>query len=867
MRVQHNFPALNARGYLNKNVAGLKRSSERLASGYRINHAIDDAAGLAVSEKLRSQLRGINQASRNCQDGINLVQTFEGALSESQSIIQRCKELAAEAANGTYDDLTDREAVELEYQQLCKELDAISDTDFNGLCMLNGGKIQAPKDSGMFWASPTSLNLIDGTFENNTNDPNFNMTISKLPGLDEMTLIDETEKKALEELQGSTIGVKLDDGEPVFYFKPPEPSNVYVTTSGIKGTVYVKGNSGAVTPIAEVHITGVDVKNVTTGRGTWYNTSGGVSVTKNPKCLSTPAYGKLNATSNSDPYDGSSINLPRRKEFYDWLDSIPKSNTVSFKVTDDRKHFTIIGDTSFFKEMDGTAANNDKEYDLGTKFIMTTKSSADSNRSETDFTWDDAEITVSWNADTIRPGEDFSLSTRDDYKSSSGFSASKSFIESYDNKGKPKWEYLYASESIGQSNGGTACPNTSSETFPGAETTSHNFWLEHGSYSFTLTYNAATKRWSASVSGSGSKTYNENSAEFNAIVSKFGLSLTTAKANLDKAYSRGYYVLDDSSDETKGVTDPRYRIPTNGRSTFSFSLSYNAPSLDSSLYQYWSTSSTNYDLQLGKYDPANPSRGGIDYESAVTGTYRYVNDDKINTKKSGYWVDGTGKKINLEDVGVYLPEKYNYDVLPSEKYDSTHYPLHDGLTISVTTKLTGPTGEASAKIKIWEKDPEFIPMINDNPRDYGLTYSNDLDIQSNSRSKDVVKFTFVYHADGVGDLICDTNCSAEGLGLKELSIADQESANYLIDKLDEALNKVSMVRSTFGSIQNRLEKKVSNLAVSNENLSTSESEIRDSDMALEVMNYTKSSILQQAAQTMIAQTSRQPETILKLIGQ
>lgn len=141
MVVQHNMNALNAYNKLNTNVAGLKKSSEKLSSGYRINRAGDDAAGLAISEKMRSQIRGLTQAKRNSQDGISMIQTFEGATQESHSILQRMKELASESANGTYQNEVDRDAIQLEFNQLNDELDQIADTDFNGTVMLNGGEM------------------------------------------------------------------------------------------------------------------------------------------------------------------------------------------------------------------------------------------------------------------------------------------------------------------------------------------------------------------------------------------------------------------------------------------------------------------------------------------------------------------------------------------------------------------------------------------------------------------------------------------------------------------------------------------------------------------------------------------------------
>ncbi|MBP5198454.1 MAG: hypothetical protein J6033_05315, partial [Lachnospiraceae bacterium] len=100
MVVQHNLKAMNTNRQLGISTNALSKSTEKLSSGYRINRAADDAAGLAISEKMRSQIRGLNQASSNSQDGISMIQTAEGALQESHSILQRMRELAVQAANG-----------------------------------------------------------------------------------------------------------------------------------------------------------------------------------------------------------------------------------------------------------------------------------------------------------------------------------------------------------------------------------------------------------------------------------------------------------------------------------------------------------------------------------------------------------------------------------------------------------------------------------------------------------------------------------------------------------------------------------------------------------------------------------------------
>lgn len=138
MVVQHNMQAANANRMLGTIVSSQAKATEKLSSGYRINRAADDAAGLSISEKMRGQIRGLNQASTNAQDGISLIQTAEGALNESHSILQRMRELSVQAANGTETD-DDREAVQNEISQLQDELDRIADTtEFNTMKLLDG---------------------------------------------------------------------------------------------------------------------------------------------------------------------------------------------------------------------------------------------------------------------------------------------------------------------------------------------------------------------------------------------------------------------------------------------------------------------------------------------------------------------------------------------------------------------------------------------------------------------------------------------------------------------------------------------------------------------------------------------------------
>ena len=149
MVVQHNMQAMNANRMLNITTNAQSKSTEKLSSGYRINRAADDAAGLTISEKMRKQIRGLDQASTNAQDGVSAVQTAEGALTEVHSMLQRMNELSVQSANGTNSE-TDRKAIQDEIDQLTTEIDRVSETTkFNETYLLKGDSKTADKATFM----------------------------------------------------------------------------------------------------------------------------------------------------------------------------------------------------------------------------------------------------------------------------------------------------------------------------------------------------------------------------------------------------------------------------------------------------------------------------------------------------------------------------------------------------------------------------------------------------------------------------------------------------------------------------------------------------------------------------------------------
>src|SRR5699024_8798365 len=152
MIINHNISALNTHRQLGANNNNVQKSLEKLSSGLQINRAGDDAAGLAISEKMRAQIKGLDMASKNAQDGISLIQTAEGALSETHSILQRMRELAVQSSSDTNMDAVDREAIQGEINALVEEINDITDrTEFNTQTLLDGsfaGKFQIGANEG-----------------------------------------------------------------------------------------------------------------------------------------------------------------------------------------------------------------------------------------------------------------------------------------------------------------------------------------------------------------------------------------------------------------------------------------------------------------------------------------------------------------------------------------------------------------------------------------------------------------------------------------------------------------------------------------------------------------------------------------------
>lgn len=835
MVIQNNLTGLNAYNRLNSNVRKTTKASAALASGLRINSSADDASGLAISEKMRSQIRGLKQAGRNCQDGINLIRTFEGALEQSQDMIKRCAELAYEAANGIYDDPTDRAALQLEFDQLRKEIDAVSDTDFNGVLMLNGGELAsvAAKQTGTNWLNPGTV--VDWQAESIINrtdpyDPDFSMVISKLPALDDMTIITDDEAEALREFNNAPISVDLDEGKARFYFSgDPVPERLSIETRGNTGYISIN-TAGSVIEIAKVTLPGVTRALKAESYGKWSSAI--------DKCsLSTPR-SEIDFTSPAFPLgngDSAAKYTQLRADYDEWIRTIP---TVGFTVAkNDLEKFTIPAQ---YKD-NVVGYSEDKIYNRGDTITVISKI-----RDKTVYT----DVKVDWDPAVVKPGATENV-TRGSYSDRSGnwsFSKGSTTNHTYVSSKNPAYSIGTVSNTTMRkrflAHGAETFNITYRETSVGSDGKSQGYWsISISNYDNSEGYKDNVKGTTLTIDS------NKDPAAVNHFFSELGLSKSTLVDGLSIIHKNGN-LIPSVQLNPDGTPKHNFTIKNNQSYSFSFTTKPSAPSTSS--FTAWSTSKNSY--TLNKFDPAKPDSGGIDYNRAEPGTYTYHNDhtDEGVAGDPGYWTDPKGEKIELAEAGIFL----------SKSMLTSISPLHDGFSLAINESMTGPSGKMTGTAALFKLD---ITEILSEPDLGGLTYAETLVLQTNSRTKDSVEFTFTYHSETQGDLKCDLNCSGEGLGIDKLDISNQKNANLAIDKLSESLNKVSMVRSCFGAAQNRLEQKISNLTTTSENITESESYIRDADMARETMKFTKSQILSQAAQSMLSQANQMPQSVLQLL--
>lgn len=835
MVVQHNIPGMNTKRVYSKNSSKLAKSLEKLSSGYAINRAGDNAAGLAVSEKMRSQIVGIKQAVRNCSDGISLIQTFEGALNETVTIVKRMKSLAVQSANGTYENDVDRTAIEVEYRSLCDEVSQIADTDFNGIIMLNGremaDKFTFLTEHGIEWLTPSEIEFPEDSFVSTFRDvpgfPEIEMSIELLPEAKAKLTDDKELMLAFEKLNEASVRSFYNKGIPEFSLEglaPEDMGKFSIETTGSSAIISTYTSKSGKVDIALVECTELPHYASTSAMGMWSLNQSVASGSYAQLSNKDPDGNAINTSYNLDEWtetyvNSSTASRDQRQKYLDWIRDTPTGNNAKAILIPDEEFDEDTNPLKFTWSVDG------KEYEnaVDENGKPTSKSGVTvpvypagySNGPQLYFT----NLKFNHDDEDMKSGAELHLTT---YNRSGVASGS--------------WDGRTAT-------GGSATFRTNTKYL--------NIWLDHGSTTVTLTYDKDSNTWSDNFGGTGSwGDYGLTSKYYNYTQSQINSNPNYKRQEEQNLYH--FYEddgkLPDNFTLSIYVTCPSYRSYSSNGDVYRPNYSHNDKS------HYW-TNTNIVDFRMDEYDPANPAAGGVDYEVAEHGAVFTYDGRTQEDGTVGVWRDENGNAVNLAEKGVYLPTN------PDSREILT---LHDGMSITVNNPTMVGEDYIQADIRLFDKDRSVnaFRRIYDN-----ITYADGLVLQTGARTKDSVDFTFSYSSSGIGDLIPDLNCTAKGLGIDRLTLQTQEEANFAVDRLDHALNKVSMIRSTFGAAQNRLEHKIDNLNNTIENFTLAESRIRDTDMAQEMMEFTKDQILSQASEAMLAQANSLPQQVMSIIGE
>ncbi|MEH2937322.1 flagellin N-terminal helical domain-containing protein [Lawsonibacter sp. JLR.KK007] len=691
MRIQHNIAAMNAYRNYNLNTSAVTKNLEKLSSGYKINRAGDDAAGLAISEKMRAQISGLEAASKNVKDGISLVKTAEGAMQEVQDMLNRMVTLATQSANGTYDNETDRAALQQEVDQLNSEIDRIADSaNFNG------------------------IKLLDGSLDANGRRATTTTQINDMV------------------MSSNSFGIAAD------------------------GTTALKNTEGG------LDLTGVNFGSTAT---------------------------ELYASDKSIRY---------------------------------HKDAAVGGKTAFTINLDGTTNGN---FTAG-KSISGLVLGLDGN-----YTTDASATGATNNALYLKTdGTRVTYDVTADKDGITSQNIAQSIMETIEKNGGKV--YL----KVGT---GTTAGAADEATF-----IEYNVTLEDGD----------KLRFEMSDKG-----YNDAAT----VAQRNGNTTNYFQGN----YNVGLNYKPTVSAPTAGSLEETFTNYVNGETTH--------PATDN-INEGTTPAGTIYAEALIRFQAATP-------------TNTNKNDGYNDITK--FFADGAGVKLG-DDYYVFAKSD---EVFNGEYADNVHVVDIRGLDkLGTTANGAGDDlRKALDRLSVAAKDNEMfdVQVVKGGEAliiTERTTYTGDANLTEtdNGLEHQIQKFdsvtsnTVVEKEAGnaltlqIGDTSEEFNqlkvnigdVHATALGVAGLSIADQESAGAAINTIRSAINQVSSIRGTLGATQNRLEHTSNNLSVMTENIQDAESTIRDTDIAEEMMSYTKNNILVQSAQAMLAQANQIPQGVLQLLG-
>lgn len=808
MRIQHNIMAMNAYRNYNTNTSALSKNLEKLSSGYKINRAGDDAAGLAISEKMRAQITGLNAAQKNVKDGISLVKTAEGAMQEIQDMLNRMDYLATQSANGTYQDEVDRENLQKEVSALKTEINRIADSaNFNGIKLLDGSlqegatnktdalkaaeDAQKAADEALAAADSATGEIVFGEEEtldlatkatNNTPSTNgADETIfetdykdSGKPGFSvalngiEHTFKDPTD--TADTTAGTDyVSIKVADGSDKVEIKLTEKAiaDAYKEVNGVEAK---KGDTASAEVIAKA------IENIV----------------KNTGVGGTPTKGEFQIKANevyTVKADGDRVVFEAKKA----NDKVPHYN-VEFQgktqVDEDAKGAVFTTG----KYTAGTAGQNDNKATIAAKINGKSVSFETANNLASDSAasaWATAigNATATIDGKTVKLSDYFTVATAD----LKGGTSDPAFT--FEDK---------TAGAVGSGN--TIETVTLSGTDAGTMATG---------ISKTDGYDAFK---------SGTSGYTNSGTP---------VTIQSGTPAIDQLASTVITL-----DATQVVDGAALRL---GEQTYVFSIG------EDSEYK-------NAENVVRVDDLADSD---LDADGKLTATGL----EKVLDKLAEVAKNNTTFSVSHKDTAGHIGLKQLAEVKDTtDMSDEDKFKSYIGLTTVDSEKTAANT---AAAVEAAKADAAKLQEVADKLKAKAETAidGKPLTLQIGDTSDDFNQMKV-----SVGDMHTAAMKGKDGTAIADIDISNQEGASAAVQTIKDAINYVSSVRGDLGATQNRLEHTANNLSVMAENITDAESTIRDTDVAEEMMAYTKNNILIQSAQAMLAQANAVPQGVLQLLG-
>ncbi len=850
MRIQHNIMAMNAYRNYNTNTSALSKNLEKLSSGYKINRAGDDAAGLAISEKMRAQITGLNAAQKNVKDGISLVKTAEGAMQEIQDMLNRMDYLATQSANGTYDDEVDRLNLQKEVSALKDEINRIADSaNFNGIKLLDGdldgggassrAQITLP-DVGRPIGDATVLKDGGVTPGKTVFDVQFDTLAINAKAGDTLTVsIGDTDVElTLKENQykAEDLAKALEDA-----FKDADGANGKLTVGANEVDFEVKANGTSVTFTQKNDPTGADdtVPAMMDVKMTFEAAAGGgpVQLDAGVVVAAEGDTASIEGTANTEMAIGTAKASAADLDVTEILAALDgKTIADGAKVTIEKN------------------ADSDKlELKVGDEVIATSDNAVDGNATAFKFTTDGgAEIgTITFdNAPAVADYQD-ALDTGLSYKAAVDGTDPAPGPDG-DGEEEPETEVI-ASDKIDL--GATFQTDFSDKAnkLNAADITNLKALFNANGASNQL------------------KIGNDITVDMSGLADNMDANTTVgdfAQAILDKAQA-AVDAWNQANGDAEGFTYENLRISTTGDDTGImqlaagnelFVLADKTPKTADENPDMPASVSGSYNAGTVKITQGAPEVGGATASTAIDLKDIFGGDigdgSTLTIGKETYtfkWGDSFGFSGNtitldknataaerIKQAGIGMSNMKNSAFTIGNENDTGRITIDEAAGQNVYTSELYTKAGFEALFSANSVSPKT---------GNGLT----LQIGDTADSYNQLKVS-------VG------NMHTSALGIEGVDISNQAGASEAIQTIKDAINRVSSVRGDLGAIQNRLEHTGNNLSVMAENIQDAESTIRDTDVAEEMMSYVKNNILVQSAQAMLAQANQVPQGVLQLLG-